>query len=182
MSSDAWYYGRLGAQQGPISGDELRRLAGSGQITPNTLVWRDGWADWRPASTVEGLFPKPPPLPGGPAAPTQGTAEPAHLIQNGVCKRCGCTETYIISMGKTVCRGETCSLAPAPLVQTVSSEPTAKGEPGILFALGALGALFGLRQLLFVDSGQGVVILVVSAVVMLIGHGAPAHGNENRMR
>lgn len=182
MSSDAWYYGRLGAQQGPITGDELKRLAGSGQVTPDTLVWCDGWADWRLASTVEGLFPVPPPLPGGHAVPTQGSAEQAHLILNGVCKRCGCTETYITSMGKSVCRGGVSNPAPAPPAQLASPEPTAESGTGILFALGALGALFGVRQLLFVDSGQGIVILIISAVVMLIGHGAPARGNENRMR
>lgn len=182
MSSDAWYYGRLGARQGPISGDELRRLAGTGQITPDTLVWRDGWTDWRHASTVEGLFPKPPPMPGSHAAHAQGTDDQAHLIQNGVCKRCGCTESYITSMGKTVCRGGASSPAPEPPAQLASPEPTAESGPGILFAVGAFGALFGVRQLLFIDSGQGIVILIVSAVVMLIGRGAPTHGNENRMR
>lgn len=183
MSSAQWFYSMLGTQHGPVSYENLKRLALSGQLPRDGLVWQEGWPDWRPASTVEGLFPVPPPLPGGHAAHAQETADQAHHIQNGVCKRCGCTESYITSMGKIICRGGASS-SPAPVLpaQLASPEPTAESGPGVLFALGALGALFGVRQLLFVDSGQGIVILIISAVVMLIGRGAPARGNENRMR
>jgi hypothetical protein len=51
-----WYYVRNGAQNGPVSFDELKNVAASGQITPADLVWQQGTADWVPAQTVQGLF------------------------------------------------------------------------------------------------------------------------------
>jgi hypothetical protein len=51
-----WYYVRNGAQNGPVSFDELKLVAASGQIAPADLVWQQGTADWVPAQTVRGLF------------------------------------------------------------------------------------------------------------------------------
>ena len=64
-----WYYVRNGAQSGPVSFDELKSAAASGQLAPADLVWKEGTADWVPSRTVAGLFAGPPPaplrLPGG---------------------------------------------------------------------------------------------------------------------
>ncbi len=43
-----WYYESGGQQQGPVSEADLDRLAAEGKITADTLVWRDGLADWQP--------------------------------------------------------------------------------------------------------------------------------------
>jgi hypothetical protein len=68
-----WYYVRGGKQTGPVSFEELKSAAASGQIAPGDLVWQEGTADWIAARTVSGLFAGPP-IPsathaGGPPVP-----------------------------------------------------------------------------------------------------------------
>jgi len=65
-----WHYSKGGERHGPVSSDQLRQLAASGQLGPTDLVWRDGMAEWQKASSVKGLFPRrasgpgePPPIP-----------------------------------------------------------------------------------------------------------------------
>jgi hypothetical protein len=42
-----------GAQsQGPMSLEQIQQLASSGQVTPESLVWKEGMADWVPAGGV----------------------------------------------------------------------------------------------------------------------------------
>jgi membrane protease subunit (stomatin/prohibitin family) len=56
-----------GKQSGPHGMDELRQHAGSGALTRETLVWKQGMAAWAPAAQVDELAPLfgavPPPLP-----------------------------------------------------------------------------------------------------------------------
>ena len=54
-----WYYAIDGQQHGPVSNRELHDLAGNGGLHPTDLVWQDGFADWKPASEVAGLFLQP---------------------------------------------------------------------------------------------------------------------------
>jgi len=68
--ADMWYYSKPGSsdRQGPISADELRKKAASGEIGRDDLIWKDGMADWVAARSAKGLFPErapatPPPLP-----------------------------------------------------------------------------------------------------------------------
>jgi len=56
-----------GEQMGPYGMDVLKQGVDSGQFTRETMVWRDGMAQWMPAGQVpelSGLF-GPPPMPGG---------------------------------------------------------------------------------------------------------------------
>lgn len=52
-----------GAQYGQMEEAEIKEKMTCGALPENTLIWKEGWADWRPAST---LFPPttPPALPG----------------------------------------------------------------------------------------------------------------------
>ena len=52
-SGIAWYLGRDGQQFGPLGNDEFRRLFEGGQLLPTDLVWRDGFADWRPVASLQ---------------------------------------------------------------------------------------------------------------------------------
>lgn len=55
-----------GASTGPFPMDQLRQMVGSGQLTPESLVWSAGMAGWTPANQVpalQGLFVAPPPVP-----------------------------------------------------------------------------------------------------------------------
>lgn len=66
----AFHVALNGAQQGPFDVNAIRTLAGQGQVTPATLVWRPGMANWTPAKDVLELAAVfapvgPPPLPAG---------------------------------------------------------------------------------------------------------------------
>lgn len=44
-----WYYADAdNRRQGPLAAEELARLHGQGRIGPDTLVWREGLAQWEP--------------------------------------------------------------------------------------------------------------------------------------
>jgi hypothetical protein len=43
-----------GSQYGPARGDVMRKWIAEGRVSSDSLVWREGWADWRSASQ---LFP-----------------------------------------------------------------------------------------------------------------------------
>ena len=49
-----WYYVENGQKAGPIDEAQLEELRRAGRIQPNTLVWREGMANWAPFSQVQG--------------------------------------------------------------------------------------------------------------------------------
>jgi hypothetical protein len=69
-----WYYADGDQRRGPMSEEELQKLAGSGKVLPHTLVWRQGMANWQPYASVQIA-----------AAPVAGPAEA------GRCAECGRT-------------------------------------------------------------------------------------------
>lgn len=70
-----WYYADNNEKAGPVSTDALQALARSGRISPQTLVWRDGLADWI-CYTEAGLSSVPP-------------SPPLGLSQDAPCAECG---------------------------------------------------------------------------------------------
>ena len=73
-----WFYAQAGQQQGPVSFEELQRLAASGGVGRDDLVWSEGMSNWQPAHTVANLLPAAPspaptptPVPTPAAAPMQ---------------------------------------------------------------------------------------------------------------
>lgn len=60
-----------GGQFGPARGDIMRKWLGEGRVSADSLVWRDGWQDWKSAVVV---FPSlaPAGAPTGPGAPGDG--------------------------------------------------------------------------------------------------------------
>jgi hypothetical protein len=54
--ADVWYYAQDGQQAGPVSAEQLQRLARSGRIRDTDLVWREGLPQWIQARSVGGLF------------------------------------------------------------------------------------------------------------------------------
>jgi hypothetical protein len=62
--------GGAAAVRGPVSGDDLRRLAQTGSLLPEELVWPVGWEPLNAIPAEAALrFPEPPPL-----APAAGEA------------------------------------------------------------------------------------------------------------
>jgi hypothetical protein len=68
-SQQQWYLARDGKQHGPISEPELVQFLEQGHLLPTDLLWREGFADWRPAMTVF--------APRGPAASRPPPRRPA---------------------------------------------------------------------------------------------------------
>lgn len=54
--SQVWHYSRDGERHGPVTAGELKRLAASGELSPDDSVWKDGMEKWMPARSVKGLF------------------------------------------------------------------------------------------------------------------------------
>lgn len=65
-----WYYSKNGTQLGPVPQSELASKLASGEISPSDLVWKDGMADWIPASQVAELKPAAAASPTAPSVPT----------------------------------------------------------------------------------------------------------------
>lgn len=75
-----YYVAEGTTQRGPFSMDELSRVG----LTPQTLVWTEGMAEWQPAHTVEALRPLlSPPQAGQPSAGPQGGAQPLPVAYAG---------------------------------------------------------------------------------------------------
>lgn len=49
-----------GGQYGPASGEIMRKWVGEGRVSSDSLIWREGWADWKTAASQ---FPE---MAGGP--------------------------------------------------------------------------------------------------------------------
>jgi hypothetical protein len=55
MPADEWFVGVNGSPIGPIRLSDLRAKAASGAVTLESLVWRDGYEEWRPLKTFPEL-------------------------------------------------------------------------------------------------------------------------------
>lgn len=79
-----WYYAEAGQQAGPVEETVLEEMFRAGKIQADTLVWREGMADWRPYSEAK---PAPPPQPLlSPAPWPVGSGPKAEEV---VCAECG---------------------------------------------------------------------------------------------
>jgi len=88
-----WFYTQNGQRFGPYSSADLKALAASGEVHRETLVWKEGLADWVPAQQVEGMFdltataktPSPPPVPSavGAAPAPDGSLPPVIAPRGG---------------------------------------------------------------------------------------------------
>ena len=52
-SGARWYYARGKERMGPVSEETVRHLLQAGAIRGDTLVWREGMADWTKAAGVD---------------------------------------------------------------------------------------------------------------------------------
>jgi hypothetical protein len=48
----SWYYAEGGQQAGPVNDAQLEELVRAGKVLPETLVWREGMANWDIYETV----------------------------------------------------------------------------------------------------------------------------------
>ena len=70
-----------GGQYGPARGDVMRKWMSEGRVSPDSLVWREGWQDWRTAAdafpALGAAVTPPMPVPVTPAA-YAASATPAY--------------------------------------------------------------------------------------------------------
>ena len=69
-----WFIARDGKQHGPVSDAELTKIIELAHLNPTALVWRQGFTDWRAASSVFpeiGAPPAPAPQPASRATPSR---------------------------------------------------------------------------------------------------------------
>lgn len=75
--ADVQWYVRppAGGQYGPATGDVLRGWIAENRVTPSTLVWRQGWDQWRSAREVLPELAEPAPIASlAPTAPLRSTS------------------------------------------------------------------------------------------------------------
>lgn len=70
-----YFVGRNGQQTGPFNVEQLKEMAANGQLNGTDLVWREGMAEWQPASSIAGIFP------GSSSAAEAPSGNPAPLVQ-----------------------------------------------------------------------------------------------------
>jgi len=73
-----WYYVEAGQQAGPVDDAQLAELERSGRIQADTLVWREGMAEWQPYHYAG----------PGAAAPVAAAVTPSATATEGVCAEC----------------------------------------------------------------------------------------------
>src|SRR5579862_8653149 len=74
----AWFYADGGRQVGPVEEAALDDLVRAGIVRDDTLVWRDGMANWQPHASVRGVRQPAPPMPAV-----------AIAAESGFCSECG---------------------------------------------------------------------------------------------
>src|ERR1043165_4984617 len=65
-----WFYAIDGQRQGPVSDAQLDELLRSAKINQDTLVWREGMADWQRMRAARPISPPPPPISSSPSGVT----------------------------------------------------------------------------------------------------------------
>jgi hypothetical protein len=81
-----WYYVEQGKQAGPVDDAKLEEMRASGQIQPDTLIWREGMANWVPYKEAKGDGNPPVGMPMPSAVPKTG---PGGEPLEAVCTECG---------------------------------------------------------------------------------------------
>jgi hypothetical protein len=78
--ADQWYYTKDNQRHGPVTLEQLKRLAQIGELKPNEWVWKEGMQQWVAAGQAKWLFPPPPPASAEPAqrqpAPNRSASTP----------------------------------------------------------------------------------------------------------
>ena len=70
-----WFYAINGERLGPVTPEQFSTLVANGTVTAETLVWREGFANWEPWGNVAAANPLPAAQPG--AAPPPAAYEAA---------------------------------------------------------------------------------------------------------
>lgn len=128
-----WYYVNAGKQAGPVDDAQLEALARTGEVQMDTLVWREGMAEWQPYSTV---------APAGIAMPASALAgaTPAPGVNEVVCAECN----RIFPVEETIPFGNArvCATCKPIFMQKLAEGAKIGGELRYATVLTRFGAVF----------------------------------------
>jgi predicted Zn finger-like uncharacterized protein len=124
-----WHAVHDGKQLGPLDSGELMRRRAAGELTDDTYVWRDGFADWQALGSVEELRPLSLQMPAA--------GDPSHEVLVSGAKAAG--DQSRASAGALF--GGAAARASAPSEAEASKLHGARNESSLLFTLDNLSRL-----------------------------------------
>lgn len=92
----SWFYALNNEQKGPVTEQELSQLVQQGAVTGDTLVWKEGLAEWRPYREVA-------PAPGSPPPLSQAVADVPGGVVCGECGRSFRSDEVVVIGGRSIC-------------------------------------------------------------------------------
>lgn len=92
----SWFYALNNEQKGPVTEQELTQLVQQGAVTGDTLVWKEGQAEWRPYREVA-------PAPGSPPPISQAAVGVAGGVVCGECGRRFNPDEVVAIGGRNIC-------------------------------------------------------------------------------
>jgi uncharacterized membrane protein len=172
-----WYYVDAGQQAGPVDDAQLEELSRTGKIQSETLVWREGMANWEPYSKVKPSAPAAlaePPMPSvPPVAPAAGD-----VPKEGICSECGktfATADMIQHHGRYICAGckpiffqrlrEGASLAPSGAAGSATEEQLLAREYDVDIG----DAMSRSWEVFTQNAGLAIGVVLLSALIFLVG-------------
>lgn len=191
-----WYYQKNEKKRGPVDTASLKRMAIDGELDPSDLIWREGLAQWVPASQAKGLFPEPVLVPepeeltvaaasshaaviGSPPAPPSPAAAPRYA-----CSVCGglfpvggvYDDNGVITCKRCFAeRSSTAQYSPTQSYPTTyAAQPRQPAGGGAGTGLIVAGYVCGGVALLFCPPGFGIAGIVIGIVNLT--RGAVGHG------
>ena len=126
IMNEQWFYLVGEEQQGPVSVEQIQQFASTGIITGETMVWKEGMAEWLPAGSVGAIA-----LPV-PASSPQVSPQPASVLQ------AGSVTSSAASLAPQSVRPRTSGMALGSLILGVVSIPLIFVCIGWISALAAL--------------------------------------------
>lgn len=145
----AWYYANQGQQAGPVDDAAFENLVRQGVVRDDSLVWKEGMAEWKPYAAVRpsplaaaptvvmqippgGFFAEKPAEPGPAAAPVATAPAPAAPVsqETRFCSQCG--RPTLVSQLTMVNGAPTCAACAAVVQQPArpaAPQPMAQPQP-----------------------------------------------------
>lgn len=171
-----WYYAQAGETKGPVTDDELAQMLQSGLIGPDTLVWREGMAEWKPLSVArDGAPPANPTLTvaaaGGLACVVCGKPSPGEeLVEVAGLRVCAACKPVVLQGLREGAAIPTMSGGPDADMLTEEEVLARDYEIPVTEAVGAgFSQLFGQSGTLLLGGVLVVLVLFGSQVIPYLG-------------
>ena len=173
-----WYYADNGQQAGPVDETQFQALIQSGRITPETLVWREGMANWLPLREVNppGALASSPLTEAAPLDPNQPAAAATAPVPVGqvTCVEC----RSIFPKEQCIQYGTTwvCATCKPIFVQRLQEGASRMGGYEGAFDYGGFWIRVGAK---LIDSIiMGVLVMIPVALIFFLAWGTQGPGSQ----